>query len=264
MGESSTSEKDLNDLSKFCVTAGAGNVIFEEGDAADAAFIIEHGQVELAGLSGSARVAILNRGDVFGEEALFGEGPREMTARAVTNCQVIRIDRSTFERLVQEDPLIGVGMSRRLAAYVREQRAALAQPAGGDAPTKVSNGRKPRERKPAALPPVQIKIVLNKTGREFVLAEKDATIGRTDHKTGRAPDIDLGPVDDERTISRLHARVLFKNGRFYLREEPGVRNGTFVNGRQLAEGLEVELVDGCTLRFGAIEAAVACRPARQK
>jgi pSer/pThr/pTyr-binding forkhead associated (FHA) protein len=42
-------------------------------------------------------------------------------------------------------------------------------------------------------------------------------------------------------------------GEFGLREEPGVGNGTWVNGSRLQPEQEVAVKPGDTLRFGAVE-----------
>ena len=47
--------------------------------------------------------------------------------------------------------------------------------------------------------------------------------------------------DEEKYISRKHSQVLYKDGKFYLSEEPGAINGTFLNGNKLQTGVKHEL-----------------------
>jgi pSer/pThr/pTyr-binding forkhead associated (FHA) protein len=92
------------------------------------------------------------------------------------------------------------------------------------------------------------------TGTEFRLAEgRDSTMGRLDRTTRVAPDVDLAGVDAERTLSRRHAKILRKTDGLFLKEEEGVRNGTFVNGARLAPGTEVRLKHGDQIRLGRVE-----------
>ena len=76
---------------------------------------------------------------------------------------------------------------------------------------------------------------------------------RPDPATGAIPEINLGPLDLARSLSRRHARLFVAGASVSLREEPGVANGTWVNGERLAAGQSVTLSAGDTLRFGAIE-----------
>ena len=44
-----------------------------------------------------------------------------------------------------------------------------------------------------------------------------------------------------------------RDGDFYVREEMGTRNGTFVNGERVQTGVDVKLASGDRLRFGLVE-----------
>jgi pSer/pThr/pTyr-binding forkhead associated (FHA) protein len=43
-----------------------------------------------------------------------------------------------------------------------------------------------------------------------------------------------------------------RDGGYFLREEIGVANGTFVNGERVATGLEVPITDGDEVKFGLV------------
>jgi CRP-like cAMP-binding protein len=73
--------------------------IFTQGDAADAVFYIHSGQVRLTVVSQSgkeATVGILNSGDFFGEGALAGQSRRMGSASAMTDCDVLRIEKTAM------------------------------------------------------------------------------------------------------------------------------------------------------------------------
>jgi pSer/pThr/pTyr-binding forkhead associated (FHA) protein len=118
-------------------------------------------------------------------------------------------------------------------------------PAGAPAPT--------AQAVPAA-PAVVTHLLRHAQGTIAVPAGKaECLVGRPDPATGAIPEINLGPLDLARSLSRRHARLLVAGNTVSLREEPGVANGTWVNGERLAAGQSVILKPGDKLRFGAIE-----------
>jgi len=58
------------------------------------------------------------------------------------------------------------------------------------------------------------------------------------------PEIDLTNEDQSRNISRRHARLVIKDGKFFVAEEIGTMNGTFLNGQRLPNGVLTPLKDG--------------------
>lgn len=117
---------DLNDVDQFVVSGTAGEYVFEKGEAGAEMYIIHEGEVEiLRSVGGETRVlTTLEPGDFFGEMSLLEKTPREVSARAVTDCKLLKIDYSTFDQMVQEDPEIAVRMLRKLARRLREQQEA--------------------------------------------------------------------------------------------------------------------------------------------
>jgi len=53
-------------------------------------------------------------------------------------------------------------------------------------------------------------------------------LGRWDAEHGIFPEIDLDEDDPEAKVSRRHARIFYREGRFWI-EDLGSLNGTFVN-----------------------------------
>jgi pSer/pThr/pTyr-binding forkhead associated (FHA) protein len=87
-------------------------------------------------------------------------------------------------------------------------------------------------------------------GTEFPISRDEATIGRWDADNGIFPDVDLDTFDQEAKVSRRHARVIFRDGKYFL-EDLGSTNGTFVNrGRRLLPGTPQPLVDGDEIIVG--------------
>jgi pSer/pThr/pTyr-binding forkhead associated (FHA) protein len=78
-------------------------------------------------------------------------------------------------------------------------------------------------------------------------AGRDVTLG-AETVVGRAADVEI-PVDDA-GASRRHCRVRIE-GQFWVVEDLGSRNGTYVNGKR-AEGV-VPLREGDVIRIGTVE-----------
>ena len=96
------------DPKKFLATIGEGRkvvafpkkqTIFTQGDAADAIFYIQKGKVRLTVVSKigkEATLGILNEGEFFGEGGLAGQPLRMGSATALTNCELLRIDKKAM------------------------------------------------------------------------------------------------------------------------------------------------------------------------
>jgi class 3 adenylate cyclase len=81
-------------------------------------------------------------------------------------------------------------------------------------------------------------------------------VGRGDPATGAVPDVDLSRLDERRAVSRKHARIVYRDGTFYLCDL-GSTNGTFVNDARLAAQEETGLTPGDRVRFARVELVYA-------
>lgn len=116
---------------------GSGELIFSEGDAPTGAFLIESGCIEISTTQfGEHRVlGELGPGMLLGEMAVIDDSPRTATARALTPCQLTRIDATQFaERLATADPVVRALLMSQLTRY----RSALATLTGGNDATSAS------------------------------------------------------------------------------------------------------------------------------
>ncbi len=83
-------------------------LIFAQGDAADAMFYIEAGNVKLTVLSKRGKkavIAIFRQGDFFGEGCLGASSLRVSTATAVQLSTIVRVEKAIIVRIVHEDPV---------------------------------------------------------------------------------------------------------------------------------------------------------------
>lgn len=85
----------------------ANGVIFSQGDPANAVFYIHKGKVKLTVVSRRGKeavVAILGAGDFFGEGCLTGQPLRMATSVAVSECSIMRLEKSEVIRALHEQP----------------------------------------------------------------------------------------------------------------------------------------------------------------
>ena len=101
-------KKRAFDPRKFLATIGEGRkavafprkrTIFAQGDSADTIFYIQEGKVRLTVVSKvgkEATLGILGAGEFFGEGGLAGQPLRMGSATALTNCELLRIDKKAM------------------------------------------------------------------------------------------------------------------------------------------------------------------------
>ncbi len=107
-------------FSSAYLTFEAGEELFQEGDPADGAYIIEEGEVDvLTGKDGQrVKVGTLGKSDLFGEMALIMNETRSATIRAARHLKVLKIDADVFLRLVTEDPEASLRVMRSLSEKI--------------------------------------------------------------------------------------------------------------------------------------------------
>ncbi|HSL02413.1 MAG TPA: Crp/Fnr family transcriptional regulator [Nitrospiraceae bacterium] len=89
------------------LTSPKKQILFSQGEAADAVFYIQAGQVKLTVVSPQGKeavIAMLERGAFFGESYLAGATVRTKTAIAVEDSTLVRIDKEVMIRLLHEEP----------------------------------------------------------------------------------------------------------------------------------------------------------------
>lgn len=259
----------MSKTSSFHVDLAAGDAVFREGEPGDAMFIIESGTIEIrSNARGYAPIATLGSGDFFGDMSLLEDRPRSADAVALEPARLLRIDRAAFADLLRQNIEIGVRIMRKIAARQRrtEQQldAALADlerlkaapdPAAAQAlATPAPEPAVPATPSVAAVSAAHF-VLRHADGETIALdtGRGELLVGRPDPVTGTSPDINLTAHDTTRSLSRRHAKLVFADGSWLLREEVGTVNGTFVNDERLRTGVDVVLKPGDRLRFGAVE-----------
>ena len=83
------------------------HIVFSQGDASDAVFYVQGGQIKLTVVSHQGKeavVAILEPGSFFGEACLAGESLRLATATTLENTTIVRIAKQAMIDVLHEQP----------------------------------------------------------------------------------------------------------------------------------------------------------------
>jgi CRP/FNR family transcriptional regulator, cyclic AMP receptor protein len=101
----------------------AGETLFHAGDPGDSLFIVHQGQVELFIKDTAGQKIVLTiaePGDMFGELAMLDYGSRTATALALTDCEVLVLDRDDLKLLFQRKPEAALHMLASLSSLTRK------------------------------------------------------------------------------------------------------------------------------------------------
>jgi CRP/FNR family transcriptional regulator, cyclic AMP receptor protein len=95
----------------------SGKRLMQQGDPADAAYLIidGHAEVILETPAGPVIVATLGPNDTVGEMGILGNVPRAATVRAQDRLIALRISKELFMRMVREFPSMAVSIMQELA-----------------------------------------------------------------------------------------------------------------------------------------------------
>src|SRR5215207_9369095 len=104
------------------VVLPGGAVLFQEGDTADALYMLVSGAlgVSIQGSHGEQRrVARISPPETIGEMALISNTPRSASVTALRDSVLLKLTREAFESLVERCPSVMVYLSRLLADRLR-------------------------------------------------------------------------------------------------------------------------------------------------
>ncbi|HNX93575.1 MAG TPA: cyclic nucleotide-binding domain-containing protein [Holophaga sp.] len=232
---------DSNFIDQSKLRFSEGQVVYTKGEMAQRMFIVLSGKVRLyLGTEPSGEWSEeLEKGDFFGEGSLLEPIARSNTAVALEDSDLIAISRGTFLRMIRQNPEVSVKMMQRFAQRNRELSVKLENVDGTASKVK-------------AVPAATASLVSVISGKKYSITSHGALVGRYDPNTGIHPDIDLTEEDPQLSVSRRHARVLCEHNRYFLVEEHGVANGTYIKGERLPAGDARELKPGDRVGFGMV------------
>jgi CRP-like cAMP-binding protein len=216
----------------------AGQVIVQENDFGEDAYVIEQGQVEVTKeLDGqNIHLAYLGAGETFGEMSMIDEKPRSATVTAVTETVVSEIRREDFFNSFQTDPKVALKLLKVLFERLREADAMILQLQKADP----QQARVPKEPLAVVLPRGQLTITLEGvTPRAaaalpvtpFQITQFPFRIGRLSSDPLIYNDLMI-PDSVPLQISRHHLAFIAYEGRVGVVDR-GSRLGSWVDGQQL-------------------------------
>ena len=232
----------------------SGDTIFAQGDLGTEMFIIADGEVQIIKhIGGQSHIlSHLEKGDFFGEMAILEALPRTADARALTDVKLVAINGSRFDEMLRRNPEVAVRIIRKYSKRLREANTLLEKLVGREVDIDhhaVMDGTivAPAEKA------TRHRLVDVATGTAFFFSNGDeTTIGRADPVTGILPDIDLTPVDTNRSVSRRHAKIIRTGNDYHVLEEVGTVNGTYVNDQRIPTGVPVTVHNGDLVKIGLI------------
>lgn len=136
-------EKDVAALQATMSTSrlARGEVLFREGDQGDRLYVLLSGKVKLGRTSTDGRenlVAILGPGEMFGELSVFDPGPRNATATAVAETQLIGLGNDALQQFLLSRPAVAQSLLAALAKRLRRTNDSLADLVFTDVPGRVA------------------------------------------------------------------------------------------------------------------------------
>jgi CRP-like cAMP-binding protein len=107
-------------ISVETIRLARGDILFEEGQPADAGFVVVNGSIVLqqSGDTANDDAITARRGSLIGETAMIVETVRPSTAIALESSILFRIPRVVFIRILEGEPQAATALRRLIAARV--------------------------------------------------------------------------------------------------------------------------------------------------
>jgi CRP-like cAMP-binding protein len=231
----------------------AGDVIFQQGELGTEMFIIQEGEVDIVKhINGESHtLSHLEKGDFFGEMAVLESVPRTADAIAATDVRALAINGARFDEMLHKNPEVAVRIIRKYSKRLREANTLLERLVGREVDSE--HGALDATQNIPSEVHHRHRLIDLTTGAEFFFSKGDeTTIGRADPVTGILPDIDLTAVDANRSVSRRHAKIIRSGNQYFMLEEVGTVNGTYVNDQRIPTGTPVMIHNGDGIKIGLI------------
>ena len=214
----------------------AGEVIVQENDFGETAYIIGEGRVEVSKELGGRKVhlAYLGPGETFGEMSMIDEKPRSATVTAVSEIVVSEIRRDDFFNSFQTDPKVALALLKVLFERLREADAMILQlqrAAPQHGPKEPSAVVPPRSQLTITLEGVTPRAADSLPVTPFQITQFPYRVGRQSTDPLVYNDLML-PDSVPLQISRHHLAFVAHEGRVGVVDR-GSTLGSWVDGQQL-------------------------------
>ena len=114
-------------LDKYGKVLQDGETIFNENEDGEHMFIIQEGKVQISRkLQGKDQViAVLEKGDFFGEMAIVNRIKRTATAKAAAPTTLLAFDRLGFQQMVEKNPKIALNIIDKLCRRLAQANSTI-------------------------------------------------------------------------------------------------------------------------------------------
>jgi len=221
-----------------------GDIIYNVGDEQNNFYIIDKGEVQILLGDNQVVLATLVTGDFFGEESLNENQNAAYTIEVIEDSEIIKISYSSLKEMMNKNREISLKILKKLSdKNLIIFNNLLNLKTKSVTPEKIPKTNVDEEEitSEKLSPDIKAYLIIQRSNRIVQLTKINTFLGRRDYTTGFIPDVDLTKEDEEKYISRKHSKISYSDGKFFLSEEPGAINGTFLNGTKLNTGVKYEL-----------------------
>ncbi len=238
----------MKGFDKFLTDFKKGDTIYKQGDMQPNFYIINSGKVNIKDDESNIILTSLSKGDFFGEESLVMEQTSSYSVEVIEDSKIIKIPFLSLVDMMKKSSDISMKILKKLSEKnlkiinnimtlkLRDSTISNEK----SVPELNENDDLTSEKLDDNL---KAYLVIQRSNRIVKLTKKSTNIGRRDYTTGFVPDVDLTKEDEEKYISRKHASIIYSDNKFYIFEEPGAVNGTFLNGNKLDTGVKYDLAN---------------------
>jgi CRP-like cAMP-binding protein len=101
-------------------TYPGNSLLFAEGEPGNELYIIQEGSVKINKIVNNQEVvlAVLRKGDIFGEMALLENKPRTASAEIIEACTVLAVNRANFTELIKTSPELVARLTTLMAERI--------------------------------------------------------------------------------------------------------------------------------------------------
>lgn len=234
---------------KYIKLFKVGDVIYEKGDLQTDFYIINKGKVQLKIEENNLILTTLTKGDFFGEESLNSDHIAAYTVDVIEDSNIIEIPYVYLVDMMKKNTKIALKILKKLSeknlkilnnTLLMKKKIVIVDKEEEDA-NEETHDDAIAEKLPSD---IKAYLIIQRSNRIVQLIKKKTFLGRRDYTTGFIPDVDLTREDEEKYISRKHSSISYISDKFYIAEEPGSVNGTYLNGNKLNTSVKYELKNG--------------------
>ena len=137
------SEKELGYISSRMITKNfeTASLIFMENSEGEKCFFVSEGSVKVTRLSKDGKeviLAMLNKGEFFGEMALLDGESRSANVIALEKTEVLTLNREDFLSVLEEYPQIAIQLLKEMAHRLRKSDRQIASLSLSDAEKRIA------------------------------------------------------------------------------------------------------------------------------